>query len=102
MEDVFKESGYEQVYNRIYYFDDKELEKQRGWLKLAIQGNRDVDIKVRKKEEYRSELLENHQETILQEAINIGEALVENVVLSDDRTTASWLQANVIHDKWYV
>ncbi|WP_257142521.1 lanthionine synthetase LanC family protein, partial [Bacillus thuringiensis] len=38
----------------------------------------------------------------MQEAINIGEALVENVVLSDDKTTASWLQANVIHDKWYV
>lgn len=102
MEDFFKESGYEQVYNRIYHFDDKELEKQRGWLKLAIQGNRDVDIKVGRKGEYRSELLENHQETILQEAINIGEALVENVVLSDDKTTASWLQANVIHDKWYV
>ena len=46
---TFKESGYEQVYNRIYHFDDKELEKQRGWLKLAIQGNRDVDIKVGRK-----------------------------------------------------
>ncbi|MGG3805390.1 type 2 lanthipeptide synthetase LanM family protein [Metabacillus fastidiosus] len=103
IENFFEESGYNKVINNIQALTIQEIEDQINWLTLSIEGNRPVDIQIKRKEAYNtSSKTFDHEKMFLEEAKRIGDLLLERVTFSNDKKSASWLNVNMVNEQWFV